>query len=126
MGHHADRRAGVIDSRNGYGMTEEYAQSVGAPVCPECCRYVDGMSEHLYFMLDVVVARCTDCRLWTVIGGDRWLRCPNPRAWWVRVPFVGPFIHGRLSGRFARDLNAMAQAVSERQKAARRIGGNPK
>lgn len=100
-------------------MTEEYARSVGAPICPECGHHADGTSEHLYFMLDAVAARCTGCRLWTVIGADRWLRRPNPQAWWVKVPFIGPFVHARLSARFTRAMNAMAQAVSERKKAER-------
>ena len=67
----------------GCGFTREEAASLGAPTCPRCGRLADGMAR-LGFPIalpqpDVVVARCTPCRLYTIIGSDEpWIEAPMP------------------------------------------------
>jgi hypothetical protein len=100
---------------SGYGFTQEMAKAMGAPVCPRCGRYADGMSEHFYFALDVTAARCTRCRNYTIVGADRWVRMPNPL--WARIPLIGRRLLDRWRLAQAGKVNAMAEMVSRRRKA---------
>ena len=99
-----------MTGRAGYGMTQEEAALCGAPPCPRCGQLADGMSEHAFFMYDVVAARCTPCRLWTIVESDEpWILFPakDDPDWPIRTQEAW------------QQLETRAKAVHERKSARR-------
>lgn len=45
--------------------------------CPKCNQFVDGVSEHQYFTRDVIAVECTDCRIRSIVGSDKWVQFPS-------------------------------------------------
>jgi hypothetical protein len=46
--------------------------------CPKCHQFVDSVSMHQLFVLDLIVIRCSDCGLRSVAGTERWIQYPIP------------------------------------------------
>lgn len=89
-----------------YGMSQEYAASIGAPPCPKCGKFCDAVSEMEFFMYDVIAARCGACQVTGFIGFDEpWLSNREP-DYWERL---------RAMAKRAGDAKAKAAAAAEKK-----------
>ncbi len=73
--------------------------------CPMCLKSCD-VSEHHFFHYDVIAVRCRACRLYTIVGADRWIRHPG-------VTFSTPEAYNEVQKAFSDLFDAMAKSVHE-------------
>lgn len=45
--------------------------------CGECGNPCDGISEHQFFHYGVIALRCSKCKAFGIVGGNRWIKFPK-------------------------------------------------
>jgi hypothetical protein len=76
---------GVVSCRPSYGfrglIPGERAEMNAARMmtCPKCHQFVDNVSEHQLFVMDLIAVRCSDCNLASLGGANYWVQYPSVR-----------------------------------------------